>query len=225
MIKKVKSMFWEVRRSLKMIPILQELKEIKKRGVPLEKMSVLEMFGGYGNQITKDYAPYFKEIEIWEIIPDCEPSLKKNFPNSKIRIGDSYEMLKESDSKVDCVIADTWLSNNPSEHFRLFPYIFRVLNDPALIILNTAPEMQAKVLSKEQADNRRKFYKTENPLNIPIEKMAETYTRLCNENGFNVKWWFTNDRHFMYKFRKNNIKRRLVHFIMFLEKQTTSNVK
>ena len=219
MIKKFKNLFWDTRRSLKMIPIIKEMEEIKSRGVPLENMRALEMFGGYGNQITKDYAPYFKELEVWEIDPDCEASLRKNFPNAKIRIGDSYKLLKESDAKVDFVIADTALSDNPNEHFRLFPDIFRVLNDTALIILNTVPEIHGEVLSKEQSANRKTFYKTENALNIPMEKMIEKYTELCKENGFKIKWWFTNDRYFMYSVRKGSIKRRLVHLVMFLERE------
>lgn len=218
MIKKIKSAFWETRRSLKMIPIIKEMEEIKKRGVPLDRMRALEMFGGYGNQITKDYEPYFKELEIWEIDPGCEPSLRKNFPKAKIKIGDSYAMLKESDSKVDFVIADTALSDNPNEHFKLFPDLFRVLNNSAIVILNTVPEIHSKALSKVQSDNRKSFYKTDNPLNIPMEKMIEKYTELCSDNSFRIKWWFINDRYFLYGLRKSSIKRRLVHLIMFLEK-------
>ncbi|MBK8551585.1 MAG: class I SAM-dependent methyltransferase [Ignavibacteria bacterium] len=218
MVQKVKNLFWDARRSLKLIPIIQEMEELKKRGVPLEKMRALEMFGGYGHQITKDYAPYFKELEVWEIDPDCEASLRKNFPDAKIRIGDSYALLKNSDAKVDFVIADTALSDNPNEHFRLFPDIFRILNDSALVILNTVPEIQLEVLSKEQSDNRKRFYNTEDPLNIPMEKMLEKYNALCKENGFKIQWWFTNDRYFMYSARKGSIKRRLVHLVMSLER-------
>jgi hypothetical protein len=129
-------------------------------------------------------------------------------------------MLKETDSKVDFLSADTALSNNPTEHFTIFPDVFRILNDKAVMMLNTVPEMHADVLKKDAAEFRKKFYGVEDPLKIPIEKMIEKYKSLCKENGFELKWWFTNDRYFLYPVRKASVKKRLVHMVLYVERES-----
>ncbi|MBK8983169.1 MAG: hypothetical protein IPM38_12825 [Ignavibacteria bacterium] len=214
----VNKLFYDIRRKFKLTPILKELEEIKRRGVPLENFTALEMFGGYGDMITKDCLQYVKSLETWEINPDCEASLKKHLPTAKIRIGDSYAMLKEMKTKVDFLSADTALSDNPNEHFTIFPDAFKILNDKAIIMLNTVPEMHPDVLKKDAAEIRKKFYGVEDPANIPIEKMIEKYKALCKENGFEVKWWFTTDRYFMYPLRKARVKKRLVQLVLYVER-------
>ena len=66
---------------------------LKSEDVPLEKLHAIEVFGGIGKTDVV-LAKNVKTFEIWEIDQKLKPELGKSFPNAKIKICDSIEILK-----------------------------------------------------------------------------------------------------------------------------------
>jgi hypothetical protein len=97
---------YKARRRLKITPIYRVLREIKRRRLDLSRMDALELFGGRGDMITQDYAPYVRSLEIWEIDPACESALREHFPLAEVKITDTYEEIKRCARKFDLVVAD-----------------------------------------------------------------------------------------------------------------------
>ena len=196
------------------------MRELKRRGVKLDSLHALDLFAGTGNTITRDYGPFVKSLEAWEIEPSYEPELRKNLPRAQVRIVDSFEQLANTESRVGLVVADTWteMFAGHCEHFELFPKVFRVLDDSAALILNIMPEWKVGQYQIEHLRRRRDFYQRENVANIPIDSMVEVYKNLARQNGFEVRWWFIKDRYLMYDLRRSAKKWRLCHLVLRLEK-------
>lgn len=211
--------FFSLRRAFKLTPVHSVMRSIRRHGVDLKSLKALDLFGGYGDMMLKDYAPYVGQLEIWEINPDCEAALRKKFPQATIRITDSYEEIKRTPEKFNMVVADTWthIFNGHCEHFELFPDVFRVLSPVSILILNVIPEFRE--LSPEHAQRRRDFYHVEDPKKIPVEVMVERYRALAEENGFQVQWWFYRDRYFMYPLRRKWLKKRLGFLVLGLRRR------
>lgn len=209
--------FFNLRRILKLTPTHAVMRSIRKHGVNLKSLHALELFGGRGDQTTRDYAPYLGQLEIWEIDPSCETALRKAFPNATIRITDSYKEIRKTSQKFDLVIADAWprVFGDHCEHFELFPDIFRILSPNPILILNVLPEIQK--LTPEHAQKRCAFYQVKDPTKIPLEVMVERYKSLAIENGFQIQWWFYKDRYFLYPLRRKWRKKRLGFLVLGLQ--------
>ncbi len=230
-------LIWDARRRLHLIPPLKVMKELKRRGVDLGSLHALEVFGGMGTMQTRYYEPNVKSLEVWEIEPGCEASLRKNLPRAVVRIVDSYKYLCVTESKFGLVIADSPLMVRPGltetwteifgghcEHFELFPDLFRILDNDAVLILNIMPEWKASKFKNEyplyieHLRRRRDFYQREDVTQIPIETMVKAYDTLARQNGFEVKWWFVRDRYFMYPLRRLSKKWRLCYLVLAFQK-------
>lgn len=124
-------------------PMHKVLKQMKRRGIDLSTLHALEVFGYTGELHTIYYAPYVSSLEIWEIDPRYEERLKRNLPRAKVRIVDSYEEIKLTPDRYDLVVVDNPMQNhgNHSEHFDLFPHIYRVCLSPTIVVLNTIPKI------------------------------------------------------------------------------------
>jgi hypothetical protein len=68
----VKQALWSLRRSLGLSPTQYIFRELRRRGVTLNDLSALEVFGGTGGLHTQDYAAQVRRLELWEINPDHE---------------------------------------------------------------------------------------------------------------------------------------------------------
>jgi hypothetical protein len=211
---------YKARRMLKVTPTYRVLRELRRRELSLGRMDALELFGGRGDMITQDYAPYVRSLEIWEIDPACEVALRKRFPLAKIKITDTYEEIKKCTRKFDLVVADAWPRpfNGHCEHFDLFPDVFRVLLPFAVLILNVLPEIWGEKLSLEHARRRRQFYQVADATRVPLQQMVQRYDALAREQGFTVRWWFYKDRYFLYPLRRLWRKKRLGFLVLGLER-------
>lgn len=193
-----------VRRIMKLSPMHQMLRCLKKYDVTPAKLSSLEVFGCIGNVHTMDLASIVNDLEIWEINPEYEVHLKRRFPKSEIKITDSYEEIKRCSKKFDLVVVD-----NPSvakdhyEHFDLFPHIFEILNNVAIIILIVMPKISL-YSSDEWLKKRRSFYNSTSQNNIYLNEMEKKYINLAEQNGWHVNKLFFLSRSFFSK-RKNTI--------------------
>ena len=216
---------WILHRSRSLIglpppatPMQKVMQKLKTRGISLDSLNALEVFGGTGDFHTKDYAGKVSSLEIWEINPDYEETLRRNFPLATIRIQDSYFAIKDPIKKFDLVIID-----NPAapfgghcEHFELFPDIFNIASENAIFIINVIPNINLfkrviagdfkntfRIFNEAQLRSRRLFYETSRPHNVSVKQMSQIYCNLALNHGFNLKWYFYQKRHIMYYFVLN----------------------
>jgi len=186
------------------------LRELEWRRIDLGDLRAIELFGGSGAFHTLDYAPRVKSLEVWEINPELEARLAGNLPEAKIRITDTYSEIKDASKRYDLIICDNPMSLHGSgdghcEHFDLFPHIFRIAADSAVLILNIIPRLDNRarkrfpyLFNETQLAARREFYCVEHPENISPDIMISIYTKLASESGFTVEWTFLQRRHFVY---------------------------
>jgi len=176
-----------LRRFLKLSPFHLVVNEIKRRGINPKTLNCLEVFGSDGQNHTKDIASYITDLEIWEIRPECEPILTREFPKAKIKITDSYSEIKRTTNKFGLVVVDnSAMAYNHCEHFDLFPHIFQVLKNPALLVINIIPQISSH--DSERLLRRQEFYNTNNPTNIPILEIERAYYRLAKDSGWKIEW-------------------------------------
>jgi len=179
-------------------------KEIRRRKVEINKLRALEVFGGRGYFHTIDYASQVGSLEVWEFLPECAKYLRFNLPKAEIKITNSYNEIKNITKKYDLIVVDTPICISVSghyEHFGLFPDIFGITNDFCILILNLLPYFDDEIfkIHPELFDNkhleiRKSFYKTEDAKNIPIDKMVMTYKQLLDLNGYEIEWFFVEQR-------------------------------
>jgi hypothetical protein len=88
------------------VPIQAVIKVIRKKS-GLQDIYALEVFGRDGSWLTKAYAPYTTQLQIWEI--DCSWSdlLHKRFPYATIKIVDSFDEIRKTSDKFNFVVIDS----------------------------------------------------------------------------------------------------------------------
>ena len=133
-------------------------------------------------------------MEIWEIESKWKTELKRKFPKAEVKITDSYKEIRQTSRKFDVVIVDNpYVSGNHYEHFDLFPDIFRVLNDTAVIVLIVIPEIHQNI-ADEWLKKRHSFYTATNPTNITFDEIEITYRNLATQNGWTIENLFFQSR-------------------------------
>jgi hypothetical protein len=170
-------------------------------------MSCLEMFGGSGDLQMLDYAKHVKSIEAWEIDANAAGRLKQSLPDCNVRVVDTYDEAKRHACKYDLVMIDNPASTYGvwCEHFGLFPAVFGLTSETAVVILTVIPTIGNQdrqdypyLFNDEQLAWRRRFYRTANPANVPFEEMVAVYAKYAAETSYTVDWWFTERRSFMH---------------------------
>jgi len=197
----------DIRRKLKLSPIQQVFRELKRRNVRLKDLHALEIFGGFGDFHTKDYASQVSTLDVWEIEQKYGRALKRNLPKAEVKITNSYEEIKNTPRKYNLIVVDNPMSNlgDYCEHFDLFPDIFRVAMEQTVLILDVIPEINDATLKKYpymfnklQLKCRKSFYKTNHPEKVSFDEMVEVYKNFIITNGFNLEWYFFKKRSFVY---------------------------
>jgi hypothetical protein len=162
-------------------------------------MRALEVFGADGGRLTRYYAPRVQALEVWELDPAHESSLRERLPGATIRITDSYAEIQREHDPFDLVVVDNFVS--PREHFDLCPHLFRLLADEPVLVLRVVPGAGAAtvrqhphVFSREHLERRREFYRTPSPAAIPRPKLYARYAELAREHGFEPEWHFFEGR-------------------------------
>jgi len=214
-------------------PMQKVISEVKKRGVQVDTYRALEVFGYTGKMHTVDYHRTVTSLDVWEIDPKLDSELRRNLPGANIYIVDSYKEIKTTSNHYDFVVIDNPMgiygeNSEHCEHFGLFPELFKILSDESVIILDVIPEIDQTVRIKypdlfnsRHLERRRAFYETDKPEYIPIEHMVTVYTRMANNNGFNLEWGFCVQRsHVFYLVLK--LKRKKEVRVDFYDKLFTS---
>lgn len=189
------------------VPMYKVITRLVLNDFPLGEVDAVELFAREGDWQTIVYAPRVKSLEVWEINPEFYDSLKKNLPNAKIKITDTWKEIKETTRKYDLIAVDAPNSNygendEHCEHFGLLPDIFRIASDGCVIVLNV--NMEPYDLHKNLLWRKRRveYYKTETPGELDFHMVVQRYRDICRENGIEMQWHFFQQRHrgFMYYF-------------------------
>jgi len=164
-----------------------------------------------------------KTFEIWEIDQKLKPQLEKRFPNSKIKICDSIEILKNSQKirKSDLILIDNPMSvfgmekNSVGycEHFDVIKNIEKLIDKEAIVIflVNKKPFFSKKLKKKNilWRKRRQEFYGKVDTNNMSIQFLSSFYTELFRSIGLNTIFSNIIPRHsphldyFIFMLRKN----------------------
>lgn len=183
------------------------LRRLEKRGIDLASLHVLEVFGQTGVRHTLDFASRVASLEVWEIDPGLESALQRNLPKAAVRILDSYSEIKQARKRFDLIVIDNPMSicDGHCEHFDLFPDLFCLAADEAILILDVMPSLPPAARKKypylfneEQRARRREFYHIENADDLSWETIISAYRMQAERTSFNLEWSFTERRHFIY---------------------------
>jgi len=174
------------------------LQELSNHGVCVAKLRALEVFAGEGTIQTVEYAAQVGDLELWEIRPQCEAALRRNFPKANVKITDSFQEITTTANRYDLIVVDNPMSvyaGEYCEHFQLFPSIFRICAGNAALVLAVIPRLSKRfharypyLFSQKHLAGRSNFYGTEHPEDVSIEKMLNTYQRLAEQSGMNIDW-------------------------------------
>jgi hypothetical protein len=194
----------DLRRILRLSPMHIVFRRLQSYSVDPKRFSALEVFGCDGQNHTKDISSVVAKLEIWEIQPEYEAVLKRKFPQAEVKITDSFEEIKRTSRVYDLIVVDNnfKLACNHYEHFDLFPDVFRVLHDPAIMILNVFPNVnksKAQKNASERLKQRQMFYNAADPTKITFAEIKNAYLMLAGQNGwvleqifFERRWTFPN---------------------------------
>ena len=183
------------------------LRKLEEKGVDLATLRALEVFGGNGTFHTKDFGSRVATLQVWENDARLQTALERNLPGATIRIVDSFSEMKRTNERFDLIVVDNPMStyNGHCEHFDLFPAVFRIASDDAILILDVIPSVSRRakrrfpyLFNEEQLARRREFYKTNDADDIDWGTVIEAYRRYAKASDFAVEWSFTQQRHFIH---------------------------
>ena len=196
---------------------------LKSEGIPLEKLHAIEIFGGIG-KTDAILAKNVKVFEIWEIDQKLKPQLVKRFPNAKIKICNSIEVLNKSQKiqKFDLVLIDNPMSvfgmkkNSVGycEHFDVIKNIEKLIDKEAIVIflVNKKPFFSKKLKKKNilWRKRRQEFYGKIDTDNMSVQFLTNFYTELFKSFGLQTVFVNSIPRHnphldyFIFSLRKNS---------------------
>jgi hypothetical protein len=196
---KLRRLLWWLRWRLGLSPTQQLFRELRRRGVVPERLQTLEMFGGAGRVHTRDYADKVASLDVWEIDPVHAASLRRILPGANVHITDSYQEMTRAARRYDMIVMDSPEGEHSGhyEHFDLFPGVLRLANDTALLILNIRPgtsNTPADRFDDVHLAQRRAFYHTEHPQQMPVAEMIPVYRAMLGGAGFNLEWHVSRPR-------------------------------
>lgn len=211
-----------VRRRARLSPIFQVARKLKQRGVDLHAVRGVELFAGTGVDHTWELAQCVRNLEVWEIDPACEVPLQTNLSNARVKIVDSYHQMRITEELFEFVSADNfpWEYDDYYEHFELFPSVFHMLASEAVLLFNVTTNWNERRLSISDEHRRRRceFYQCHDPARVTLEHITGTYKKLAETNGFQLRWWFAQDRYLMYPFARSRKKWRLHYMVLALKR-------
>lgn len=204
MIEKIKASRRKLLRFFKLRPIHKVIRLLKKNNF-LRMDHTLEIFGRDGDYHSLDYIDNVKSFEIWEINPEFESKLKNNFPNSTVKITDSYREIRTTDRTYDTIIIDNHqgLFTDKCEHFEILKDCLQKLNNKGVIITNVMPDIsKSKYNISEQAlmhheERRKEFYNSKDGISMTDNEFKEFYSGFARKHGFDQVTVFLVKRNYL----------------------------
>ena len=176
----------------------------------LSNLQALDIFARNGESTTKYYSKFYTKhcssLELWEIEGKHRSALEQRFPQAEVKIIDSFKQLRITDKKysfitVDNPVEDYGENLEHSEHFDLFPDVFRVCADSTILIMDIIPYANGtvrryypKLFTEQHLARRASFYRTQHPEKLSLEEMVNAYRIYAEANGFSIDWHITQKR-------------------------------
>ncbi|MCU0606100.1 MAG: hypothetical protein MUF78_01430 [Candidatus Edwardsbacteria bacterium] len=181
--------------------------ELRRRGYDPAAMRCLEVFGGTGDIHLLDYAHRIRELTIWEIDKTAASRLRQRFPAATIQTVDSHKEVERHEGRYELIVIDNPMSTYGPwcEHFGLFPDVFRLAADRAVMMVAVIPDADAGARSaypylfnRSQLEERRRFYRAGDPEHVPFDSMVKIYAEHAESAGLSIDWWFSQRRTHMH---------------------------
>lgn len=175
---------------------------LQDKDIDLRSLNALEFFAGEGDWQTVSYARKIKSLDAWEINPELESALRRNLPNAKIRIGDSYKLanLPEFKNKFNFIVFDnpqvTFGSKNEyCEHFEALELIPILAKERSVVVfnVNTAPYNYDQ--HPEWQKRRNAFYKTDETEKLSLEFLESFYSQYFRTKNLRPEFILFEPRH------------------------------
>jgi hypothetical protein len=181
------------------------LGELERQGVQVSRMRALEAYARAGDWYALDYAHRVASLDAWEIDPQFEQALRRNLPRATVKITDSYREIETTDKQFDFVVLDAPIQpfGEHCEHFDMFPAVFRVLPESAVLVVNIVSQVDCTIrcrypalFNERHLRRRAEFYETDHPAALTIGEIVGTYRRLLAKHGFELPWHAVQERSF-----------------------------
>ncbi|MFZ5807250.1 MAG: hypothetical protein ACOY3I_08605 [Verrucomicrobiota bacterium] len=183
-------------------PMRGVCQKLQDMDIDMTHFRALEFFAREGDWQTVSYAGKVASLDAWEINPECEVALKRNLPNAKIRIGDSYEFAKlpEFAHQFDFIVFDNpqltfGKKNEYCEHFEALEMIPFLLKNRGIVVfnVNTSPYDYEK--HPEWQRRRKTFYKTDATEKLSLDFLEKFYAQYFRAKNFRPEFIFFEPRH------------------------------
>jgi hypothetical protein len=171
-------------------PMLRLCARLETLGVDLASCRALEFFAREGDWHAMTYAPKISQLDAWEIDPKFEMGLRRNLPQARIRIGNSFDLARcgEFAGQFDLVVYD-----NPQmffgegdrycEHFEAIETLRRLMKPQAVTVLNVnmAPFNYCNAVNWQL--RRNKFYDISDASNLEEGFALSFYCEYFRKQG------------------------------------------
>jgi len=175
------------------------MNQLNRRGIDINSLKALEFFARKGNWHTLSYANKVNSITAWEIDTKFSNDLMINIPHATIRIGDSFELAKETQhsNSFNFIVFD-----NPQGVFGKYCEHFECLNLTTILISNNGGLVIFNInrtpfkYDKESiwAKKRNKYYDTCDASNLDANFLLNFYENKFKSLGFKTIFSFEQQR-------------------------------
>lgn len=173
------------------------ISKLIQKGINLDQYISLEFFARDGSWQTLSYSNHIKKSYLWELDKTFEIELIKNFPESYVSIGDSFELAKKNKykNKFNFLVFDNpqGIYGKYCEHFEALELSYSILSNEGVIIfnINKSPyDLESNKAWKLRRDNYYGF----DSANISSDQMIQFYSSKLKNYGFNVNSSFEEER-------------------------------
>jgi hypothetical protein len=171
------------------------MNQLNRMGIDISSLNALEFFARKGNWHTLSYANKVNSIAVWEIEAKFSDDLMVNIPHSTIRIGDSFELAKETQysNSFNFIIFDNpqGVFGKYCEHFEclsLAPIL--ISNNGGLVIFNINRTPFNYDKESMWAKRRNIFYGTDDTSSLDSEFLLNFYKTFFDKLGFDTVFSF-----------------------------------
>jgi hypothetical protein len=175
------------------------MNQLNRMGINISSLKALEFFARKGNWHTLSYANKVNSIAAWEIDSKFENDLIKNIPYSSIRIGNSFELAKESkySNSFDLIVFDNpqGVYGEYCEHFECLNLISNLISKTGgVVIFNINKNPFNYDTDSIWAKKRNKFYSLHDASNLDVDFLLNFYRDKFKDLGFKTIFSFEQKR-------------------------------
>lgn len=175
------------------------MSRLKMMGINIGRLKALEFFARKGNWHTLSYSDKVSSISAWEIDSKFENDLIKNIPYSSIRIGNSFELAKESkySNSFDLIVFDNpqGVYGEYCEHFECLNLIPNLIfKNGGVVIFNINKNPFNYDTDSIWAKKRNKFYGLHDSSHLEVDFLLNFYRNKFKDLGFKTIFSFEQKR-------------------------------